>query len=504
MALDQIILEEVAARRSPPTLRFLQFKPAAALVGYNQDVAAEIRIDYCSRNGIDVNRRLTGGGGILFQESALGWELFAPQGDEPFRGRFEDVLNRICEAAAGAISRLGLVACFRPRNDIEVAGRKISGTGGVAISGGFMFQGTLLVENEIELFLKALRVPVEKLKKREIESLMDRICFLYDLVPSRPPISAIKRAFVEEFEALLDMRLYPAPLTPAEQERLNNESGYFASADWINLKRKSNGSEPIRTITQTRAGTLRTHLWLDPHGNYIALALICGDFFAVPSRLIHDLEAALVGCRMDRAKLFERVMNFFRDYDGKLLGIAPETVADSIASGVDKLLLAKRGFTRAEANELFLINLSAKEVTDLSPKSLLLPYCSKNLDCDFRFVEGCDECGGCEIAECFELARGHGMEPITIQSFEHLNEILTKLGGMGETYIGSCCEAFFAKHQAEMIRTRARGVLINLDSTTCYDLGKGSHAYQGNFDNKTELNLGLIRKTLEKLHGYGN
>jgi len=197
-------------------------------------------------------------------------------------------------------------------------------------------------------------------------------------------------------------------------------------------------------------------------------------------------------------------MNFFRDYDGKLLGIAPETVADSIASGVDKLLLAKRGFTRAEANELFLINLSAKEVTDLSPKSLLLPYCSKNLDCDFRFVEGCDECGGCEIAECFELARGHGMEPITIQSFEHLNEILTKLGGMGETYIGSCCEAFFAKHQAEMIRTRARGVLINLDSTTCYDLGKGSHAYQGNFDNKTELNLGLIRKTLEKLHGYGN
>jgi len=38
---------------------------------------------------------------------------------------------------------LGIPAKFRPRNDIEVNGRKISGTGGTAISGGFMFQGTV-------------------------------------------------------------------------------------------------------------------------------------------------------------------------------------------------------------------------------------------------------------------------------------------------------------------------------------------------------------------------
>ena len=83
-------------------------------------------------------------------------------------------LERICLAAAQGLSSLGVEACYRPRNDIEVDGRKISGTGGMVLEGGAMFQGTVLVVNEIERFLKALRVPVEKLKRREIDSLMER------------------------------------------------------------------------------------------------------------------------------------------------------------------------------------------------------------------------------------------------------------------------------------------------------------------------------------------
>ncbi len=143
MALDKIILEEVAAYRSPKTLRFLQFKPAAALVGYHQDVTLEIREDFCHSNGISINRRLTGGGAIFFQETALGWELFGRMGENSLSGPYERILEKICRIAASGISQLGIPALFRPRNDIEVNGKKISGTGGVTISGAFMFQGTL-------------------------------------------------------------------------------------------------------------------------------------------------------------------------------------------------------------------------------------------------------------------------------------------------------------------------------------------------------------------------
>ena len=502
MALDKIIVEEVAGLESPPTLRFLQFKPAAALVGYHQDADLEIRQDYCRGHGIDINRRHTGGGSILFQESALGWELYGVPGEEPFHGGYSVVLERICHIAASAISRFGIPARFRPRNDIEVDGRKISGTGGMMISGGFMFQGTLLVKNEVEMFLKALRVPVEKLKKREIESLMERICFLSDLVQPTPTVARIKQTMAAEFSGKLGIQLIPGALTARESRRLREETPYFESPEWImSRSRPPHEGEPIRSICQTEAGTLRIHLWLAPGGKRVRQALISGDFFAVPGRVVHDLEAALVGTLVDSKALRECVMSFFQQCDGEIPGIGTDKVADAVASAGERRLLVDENLSGSEVNELFLLNLSPQEIYRRRPRWLLLPYCSKDLDCDFRQIPGCEECGRCDIGECFGLARSLNIEPITIQSFEHLMETLRyKCADSDGIYVGSCCEAFYAKHQREMEEINASGILVNLDSTTCYDLGKGSRAYQGLFDNKTSLNMKLISKTLRQLH----
>jgi lipoate---protein ligase len=503
MALDKIILDEVAECHSPPTLRFLQFKPSAALVGYHQDVDLEIRHTYCQTHRIDINRRLTGGGSILFQESAIGWEVFGSLGQEPFIGSYEAILNKICNVAASGISRLGVSANFRPRNDIEVNGRKISGTGGVTVSGGFMFQGTLLVQNEVELFLKALRVPVEKLKKREIESLMERICFLSDLVRPLPPSTEIKKTISGAFAEELAMGLIPGGLTDRELNRLQEELPYFKSPKWVRSRsRPASEGEPIRSIFQTRAGTLRVHLWVAPGGKRVRQALIVGDFFTTPGRLVHDLEACLVGAPIERTALKKVVLDFFSRYDGSVLGIRPDQVAEAVAAASDRLLLMRNEFTRTEVNDLFLVNLAPDELAASRPKWLLLPYCSKNTDCEYRKIPGCSECGACEIGECFDLARSMDMTPITVQSFEHLMEVLSGTCSSEEgMYIGSCCEAFYSKHQNEMEDVRAKGVLVNLDSTTCYDLGKGTNAYKGDFENKTSLNLSLITKILRHLHG---
>lgn len=502
MALDKIILDEVARGASPPTFRFLQFRPAAVLVGYHQDVMLEVRADYCLEHGIDVNRRLTGGGAILFQESALGWELFGAPGSAPFIGSYESILNRICTIAASGLSRLGFRAAFRPRNDIEVNGRKISGTGGVTVTGGFMFQGTVLVENEAELFMRALRVPVEKLKKREIESLMERICFLSDLVRPTPSVDAIKDALAQEFAEQLSVDMVPGDLTEAETALVARELGFFGSHRWImsRTRPKSEG-EAARSITQTDGGTLRVHLWPAPGGRRVREALIAGDFFAVPSRLIHDLEAALVGVPLEPTALGNAVKSFLARLEGMILGIEPGSVAGAVAAASERLKLVNGVFDLSEANELFMVNIPVEQLRSLKPKWLLLPYCSKHLDCPYRSVVGCDECGSCEIGWCFSLARAYDMEPITVQSFEHLMDVLRdECNDPTGLYVGSCCEAFYAKHQQEMEAVPARGLLVNLDSTTCYDLGKGTEAYQGRFDTKTTLNLPLIEKTLKFLH----
>lgn len=502
MALDTIILEEVASGNSPATFRFLQFKPDAALVGYNQDVELEIRREFCRDNGIDINRRITGGGGILFQESGLGWEFFGRPGSHPFTGSFESILVRICSIAAEGISSLGVEAKFRPRNDIEINGRKISGTGGVAISGAMMFQGTILIKNEIDRFLKSLRVPVEKLKKREIESLMDRICFLNDLIDPAPSLSTVKNALTESFRNRLGITLLVAGLTYREQERLENELSYYQSDEWINSKsRPAHESDPARSIKQTTGGTFRTHLWLSTGAKRIQRALIVGDFFAIPSRLSRDLEASLVGLKPDPQVINQAVMNFFDNYDGRVLDVEPAQIALAISEAARRLKIVNGQMSLRDANELFFVNIKPEEMDESVPRWLLLPYCSKNIDCEYRDIPGCSECGECEIGACYEIAREFNLEPLTVQSFEHLMDtIQSKCAGENGIYVGSCCEAFFAKHQAEMAQIDASGVLINLDSTTCYDLGKGSQAYKGRFDNKTFLNMDLIHKTLRRLN----
>src|SRR4030042_3893838 len=71
MALDEALLELKAERRIPHTLRFLQFSNPTVLVGHHQSVEEEVRLDYCRTQGIEINRRLTGGGALYWGRK--GW-----------------------------------------------------------------------------------------------------------------------------------------------------------------------------------------------------------------------------------------------------------------------------------------------------------------------------------------------------------------------------------------------------------------------------------------------
>ena len=127
IAMSRAILEAHQQGLVPHTLRFLQFTPSA-LLGYHQSVEQELDADYCLTHGIEIQRRITGGGAVYFDSTQIGWELYL---DKTFFGtaKMAKITRRICEAAAQGLHDLGVDAWFRPRNDIEVNGRKISETG---------------------------------------------------------------------------------------------------------------------------------------------------------------------------------------------------------------------------------------------------------------------------------------------------------------------------------------------------------------------------------------
>lgn len=503
MALDDALLDARARDEAPNTLRFLRFDPPAVLVGYHQSVESEVRIDYCREKGLDINRRITGGGAILFDPSSLGWEIIASKSDFDVEGDFfdhEKLFGGICDGAIRGLKRLGIEAKFRPKNDIEVNGRKISGTGGTEREGAFLFQGTVLVDVDVDTMLHALRIPLEKLRDKEVASVRERVTTVREELGTVPDIEMIKAAIATGFEESLGVRFAPSGLLPVEESLLGERIADFRGYRWVYLERSplSSRSE-VYSVAKKPGGLIRASLTLDA-SETIKSILITGDFFIFPSRAIPDLESALRGVECERGSVLRVVEDTFSRGGVHVPGVEPRDIADLIMKAARKTRYESMGLSLEESNHVFEVNIDADAPLPKSISALLLPYCAKLPSCRYREADGCDQCGQCTIGDAFRLAEERGLRPITIVNFEDLManlEALRDAGGAG--YVGCCCEGFYCKHQDDFERIGLPGILVDIDDTTCYDLGKEHEALLGAFRSQTSVKMGILEKLVRGL-----
>lgn len=501
MALDEVLLIARSEGAIPDTLRFLQFDPPCVLVGYHQVVEQEVRLEFCDRHGIEINRRLTGGGALYWDSLQLGWEIITTWDNPRLERKIERLYAQVCGAVARALMKLGLPAAYRPRNDIEVRGRKISGTGGTELHGALLYQGTLLVDFDVETMLKVLKIPTEKLKAKEINSLKERVTCLKWELGRVPALNTIKEAIAEELARELKMNLVPAGLTEYEEALLARRLPYFKSDEWINAVRTPGDKLVLKAGRKTRGGLLRCSLVLTADKERVEAVYFTGDFFTHPRRTIYDLEASLRGIEASADTAAGAVREFFHRSRARLPGI---TVADFTSVLCDAL----------SKKDYFAWGIPADRVNDVSTvvgplagittaPVVLLPYCAKLVTCRYRFRQGCSLCGQCDVGEAYRLALEYGLKPVTIQNYEMLSRVLRRLKSEGiPAFLGSCCEAFLTKHRRDFERIGLPGVLVDLDSSTCYELKQEGAAHAGRFENQTGLKLDLLELLMARLAPY--
>lgn len=501
MALDQVLLKSRSLGKSINTFRFLMFSPPAALLGYHQRLNQEIRSEFCHQNGIDINRRITGGGALLFDNTQIGWEIICEKSFFGMELSNPYLFERLCQPMIHALNKLNIPAEFRPRNDIEVSGRKISGTGGTDLGDAFLFQGTLLVDFDVDTMFRALRVPIEKLKFKELESAKERVTCVTWETEKLPSTGQLKKLIKSSFEEVFELELTEEGLNTWEEEQLSKEEKLFGSNEWIDkVKLPYYENNTLYSLHKTKGGIIRTTLCVDSTRYKIKSALITGDFFSFPSRLILDLEAELKNTPATMNSISTILTQFFtvKHPHYRVLNIQSEDFSKAFEKTIEKLNLPNFGISLEEANHIFTIQGSFEDVLRLKPRHLLLPYCAKSTKCGFRYKNDCLECNQCKTSDAYSYCRKENFLPITILSFEDLMDTLQKIKMEGATaYVGSCCEAFYAKHMEEMEEVGLPGILVDVDSTTCYDLGKATDAYKGTFENETTLNFSLIQKVLD-------
>jgi len=333
IAFDQAMIDLRKAGKIPDTVRFLRFPPTA-LIGRHQALSREIKIGYCRANRIGVVRRITGGGTIYFDEGQLGWELAFDRATLGIAS-LADLAREICEAAAAGLSRLGVNAKYRPRNDIEVDGRKISGTGGFFDENTLFYQGTVLVDMNAADMIAALNVPEAKLAKRALDSAAQRVVTLKELLGAAPAIEAIQGVLLEGFSERLGIAPARGAIT-REEEALaaryhDEEIGTEAFVAGID---DPGAGEGVLEGSHTGAGgTVTAYVRLEgPARERVREVLITGDFFVTPPRTVFDLEAALRNVPV--AQVGGAIERFFSEAKVGLLTVSAADFRAAIESAV--------------------------------------------------------------------------------------------------------------------------------------------------------------------------
>jgi lipoate-protein ligase A len=240
MGLDEALLESVAQEGSLPILRFYGWEPQAVSVGYFQGLDEEVDTQTCKKQGVDVTRRITGGGAV-FHHAELTYSIILPSGHPLTGASIHDSYRLLCGGIIQGLALLGLNTRFAPINDIVCKDRKISGNAQTRRTKAVLQHGTVLLDLDANLMFSLLRVPEEKMKGRLIQNVKERVTSIHAQGLSagfRETEAAMIEGFRQvlnlEFTAPLSAPAYPGGPALAEDERARELAvKKFSCPEWL-------------------------------------------------------------------------------------------------------------------------------------------------------------------------------------------------------------------------------------------------------------------------------
>jgi len=223
MAIDEAIVTALIKGLVPNTLRFYQWKPSAVSVGRFQDVSNEIQIENCRRQGVDIVRRITGGGTVYHDsQGEITYSVIAKEKDIGTTDVFQ-AYTTICNGLIEAAKILGVKADFNPGDpkncpNIAIQGKKISGSAQFHKGGVLLQHGTFLIETDLEKMFTFLRVPVAKNITDTVYVAQEKLTSIKNELGKKVSTEEAYKALIKGFEKALSVQLREEALTAYEQK----------------------------------------------------------------------------------------------------------------------------------------------------------------------------------------------------------------------------------------------------------------------------------------------
>ena len=170
VALDQVLLSQVGAGQRPPTLRFWGWGGQALVLGSFQSVRNEVEEDVAREMGVEIVRRMSGGGTMFVQPGrTITYSLYVPE--HLLKGVGIAASYALCDGwVVNALRAMGLEAWYAPLNDIACAGGKIAGAAQARRPGIILHHTTMAYEMRGEEMMRLIRIGRERRSDKGIVS----------------------------------------------------------------------------------------------------------------------------------------------------------------------------------------------------------------------------------------------------------------------------------------------------------------------------------------------
>lgn len=218
VATDDVLLQEVMAGRRGPTLRFWAWAKPAIIIGRYQSLKNEVDIQAATSLGIQVVRRMSGGGAMLVRpEGGITYSLIMPTA--MLEGMSIRDSYGFCDAwVVAALRELGADVTYVPLNDIASPTGKVGGAAQARRPGGVLHHTMIAYRLDGGEMMKVLRIGREKLSDKGIASAAKRVH------PLSEQLTHSRRAVVDHLLHSFSVRFacQPGKLTAEEAAKANN------------------------------------------------------------------------------------------------------------------------------------------------------------------------------------------------------------------------------------------------------------------------------------------
>ncbi|TET11306.1 MAG: hypothetical protein E3J82_05860 [Candidatus Thorarchaeota archaeon] len=306
-------------------------KPLVSL-GYFQEIDKDIDLEFCRKNDIFVTRRVIGGGGVYLDEGQMFYQLIS-RIDSPTTPKGIDAYYRkFLQAPVQAYRNLGIDAEFKPVNDIQAGGKKVSGNGAGDVGDARILTGNLIFDFNFDMMVKVLRVPNEKFRDKIAKSLRARMSTILLETGGMPDRNEVKKDLVRLYEETLDIELKLGQLSDWEKSRMAQMRGKYLSDEWLHWRRGGRlDARTVRISATTQVGTASykaegglIRVTVEEVEKRIHEIVISGDFYMLPSDAISELEKALVGARTTEEEISTRIEKAYKDLKIESPLVTPE------------------------------------------------------------------------------------------------------------------------------------------------------------------------------------